>query len=212
MNKKELNPKIWESTIFRVYRKTMRHWRRNMSKVVIIMADGYEELEAVSIIDILRRAHIDISIAGLSEKPVVSARGIQILPEKTIDEIDPDSYDMVVLPGGGGCANNLIADARVSAILQNMEKTDKYTAAICAAPYVLSEAGILKNKKATSYPSYQPKLVAKNVVAKDEVVIDDKVVTSQGPGTAIAFSLKLVELLEGAQVSQDIAKAMLVKQ
>jgi 4-methyl-5(b-hydroxyethyl)-thiazole monophosphate biosynthesis len=181
-----------------------------MASILVLLAEGFEELEAVTVVDVLRRAEIKVTMAGLKAGPVKSARGVRIVPDTTIDEVNPDHYDMVVLPGGQPGTDNLVADQRVREILVGMQEKDKYTAAICAAPYVLSEVGILAYKCATSYPSFQPKLKAKEVLSGEKVVVDGKVVTSQGPGTAIAFALKLVELFKGKDKAEEIQKAMLV--
>lgn len=181
-----------------------------MASVLMLLAEGFEELEAVTIVDVLRRAEVEVTMAGLKAEPVKSARGIQIVPDASLEDVNPDSYDMVVLPGGQPGTDNLVADERVKAILIEMQQKDKYTAAICAAPYALSEAGILRQSRVTSYPSFQEKLKAKEVVAGEKVVVDGKVVTSQGPGTAIDFALKLVELFKGREKAREIQKAMLV--
>ncbi|RMD52019.1 MAG: DJ-1/PfpI family protein [Nitrospirae bacterium] len=181
-----------------------------MASVLILLAEGFEELEAVTIIDVLRRAEIDVTVAGLKEGAVKSARGIRIIPDTTLDEVKDKDFDMVVLPGGQPGTDNLAADERVKELIRKMYSKGKYTAAICAAPYVLSEAGVLKEKAATSYPTFQEKLKAKEVVPSEKVVIDGNVVTSQGPGTALNFALKLVELFKGKEKAQEISKAMLV--
>ncbi len=180
-----------------------------MSSVLILLAEGFEELEAVTIVDVLRRADIEIVMAGLKEGLVKSARDIKILPDTTLDEVDTDRFDMVVLPGGQPGTDNLAADERVKRIIKDMYEKGKYTAAICAAPYVLSEAGILGKRRATSYPTYQEKLKAFEVTSKERVVTDEKVITSQGPGTALEFALKLVEVFKGKEKSEEIHKAMI---
>lgn len=182
-----------------------------MASVLILLAEGFEELEAVTVVDVLRRAEIEVTLAGLKKGPVKSARGVQIVPDAILDDVNQDKYDMVVLPGGQPGTDNLVADKRVRAILVDMQQKDKYTAAICAAPYALSEAGILAYSRATSYPSFQDKLKAKEVLVDEKVVVDGKVITSQGPGTAIAFALKLVELFKGRDRAEEIQKAMLVR-
>lgn len=180
-----------------------------MHKVLVILAEGFEELEAVTVIDVLRRAEIEVVTAGLKEGPVTSARRIRIIPEMELEAVDAEDFDMVVLPGGQPGTNNLAADGRVKELVLQMQKKDRYTAAICAAPFVLSEAGVLETKKATSYPSFQDKLKAKSVSRDERVVIDGKVVTSQGPATALEFSLQLVEILKGKDKAAEIATAML---
>jgi 4-methyl-5(b-hydroxyethyl)-thiazole monophosphate biosynthesis len=181
-----------------------------MSTVLLLLAEGFEEVEAIAVVDVLRRAEIQVTMAGLQEGPIKSARGVRILPDATLDEINPDLFDMVVLPGGMPGTDNLAADQRVRKILTAMVEKQKYAAAICAAPYVLSEAGILKSKRVTSYPSFQPRLQAKEVTSDEKVVVDGNVVTSQGAGTALNFALKIVELFKGTSKSEEIRKAMLI--
>ncbi len=180
-----------------------------MSSVLILLAEGFQEPEAVTVVDLLRRAEIQIVTAGLNEGPVRSARGLRILPDTSLDDVDAGRFDMVVLPGGQPGTDNLAADTRVRKIIQDMHEGGKYTAAICAAPYVLSEAGVLGEKRATSYPTFQEKLKAHEIMKDERVVTDGKVITSQGPGTAIEFALTLVELFRGKDKSEEIRKAMI---
>ncbi|MBF0607535.1 MAG: DJ-1/PfpI family protein [Magnetococcales bacterium] len=180
-----------------------------MERVLLLLAEGFEELEAVTIVDVLRRAEIDIVTAGLGDGVVTSARRIKIVPDMQIKDVDIERFDMVVLPGGQPGTDNLARDERVVRIVRAMNERGKYTAAICAAPYVLSEAGVLSGKRATSYPTFQERLKAAEVVKDKRVVRDGTVITSQGPGTAIDFALELVELFKGSQKAQTIRQAML---
>ena len=181
-----------------------------MSKVLMCVADGYEELEAVTIIDILRRAKIDITVASTGTNPLTSARGVKIVPDAMLADINSDAYDMIVLPGGAPNAESLKADQRVQNIIKKFNDQGRYIAAICAAPIALSAAGVLKNRKVTSYPSFQSNLDAGEVMAEERLVEDGKVITSQGPGTAIKFALRLVELIKGEETRDEIKKAMLI--
>ena len=179
-------------------------------KALIILAEGFEELEAVAAIDILRRAKVDLTIAGLKDGFVKSCREVSIIPDIVLDNLDTEKFDMLILPGGQPGTSNLAADARVKRILQDLNKTNVYIAAICAAPYVLSEAGILIDRDVTSYPAMQSQLKAKKILKNKNVVIDKNVITSQGPGTAIQFALTLVALLKDQKTADSISKAMLV--
>ena len=125
-----------------------------MAKVLVPLADGCEELEAVTIIDLLRRAGIEVVTAGLKPGIVQASRGVQLVPDLTLDVALQDDYDMVVLPGGMPGASHLKADVRIIELLKKMAAAQKFTAAICAAPMVLAEAGILDGKQATSYPGF----------------------------------------------------------
>lgn len=182
-----------------------------MAKVLVPLADGCEELEAVTIIDLLRRAGIEVVSAGLKPGIVKASRGVQLVPDVTLDVALQDDYDMVVLPGGMPGAQHLREDLRILKLLKKMADAGKYTAAICAAPTVLAEAGILVGKKATSYPGFLDKMALPDTqYLSDAVVKDGKVLTSRGPGTAMDFALALIEELAG-RVKRDQVEAGLVR-
>ena len=167
-----------------------------MNSVLVLFAEGSEELEAITIVNILRRASITVTLAGLHAGALQGSRGVTILPDSTLDQALAHSYDMVVLPGGQPGTNNLKADARVLQLVQKMEQQGKYVAAICAAPSVLAAAGLLDDKRATSFPGALnafPQVQQQHAA----VVEDGKLITSRGPGTAMDFALTLVELLTG---------------
>lgn len=176
-----------------------------MARVLIPLAQGCEELEAVTIIDLLRRAGIEVVTAGLDSEPVTASRGVVLLPDTSLDQVMNETFDMIVLPGGLPGADNLDNDPRIHTMLKEMAIKGGYTAAICAAPKVLANAGLLEGKQATSYPGFLDKmdLPQVDVVAKP-VVIDDKVVTSRGPGTAMDFALELIERLAGKEQREQV--------
>lgn len=178
-----------------------------MAKVLVPLAEGCEELEAVTIIDLLRRAGIEVVTAGLKPGIVTASRGVQLVPDFTLDVALRDEYDMVVLPGGMPGATNLKADARVVGLLKKMASAGQYTAAICAAPMVLAEAGVLDGRRATSFPGFLDGLPGV-ILSDDPVVQDGKVLTSRGPGTAMDFALMLVEVLAGAEKRQQVEAAL----
>jgi 4-methyl-5(b-hydroxyethyl)-thiazole monophosphate biosynthesis len=175
------------------------------------MAEGFEELEAVAVVDVLRRAKIVVVTAGLHPGPVSSARNISMLPDTIIDNVTAEEYDMIVLPGGQPGSDNLNADPRVHKLLAEFQTSGRLIGAICAAPIVLAAAGLLEGKRATSYPTYSARLGGALYENHSAVVTDGSIITSQGPGTAIHFALAIVARLVGAQVSDEIAKAMLVQ-
>jgi 4-methyl-5(b-hydroxyethyl)-thiazole monophosphate biosynthesis len=185
-------------------------WRFMMVKVVILLAEGFEEVEAVAIVDVLRRADIEVVIAGLHEGPITSARRVRVLPDTGIDTIRSEDFDMIVLPGGQPGSDNLNADARVRRLINEFHAQGKLTGAICAAPYVLANAGILDGKHATSYPSYRDRL-GKVIYEEQSVVEDGNVMTSRGPGTALCFGLSIVARLVGEEKAQQIRQAMLLE-
>jgi len=176
-----------------------------MPSVLVPLAQGCEEMEAVTIVDILRRAGVDVVTAGLDAAPVKASRGITIVPDKSLDEALKQDYDMIALPGGLPGADNLNNDARIHAVLKKMADSGKFTGAICAAPIVLAHAGLLEGKKATSYPGFLDKMALPGVTfVNQRVVKDGKVITSRGPGTAIDFALELVEILCGAETRKKV--------
>ena len=167
-----------------------------MRKVLVPLAQGCEEIEAATIIDILRRAGIDVVSAGLDAHPVRASRGLMLLPDTTLDAALGHDYDMVVLPGGQPGTDNLKADARIRDLLKQMAQQGKMVAAICAAPSVLAAAGLLDGRKATCYPTCLDDFPRVNLQSA-AVVEDGKLITSRSPGTAMDFALALVERLAG---------------
>ncbi len=169
-----------------------------MKTVLVLFAEGSEELEAVTVVNILRRGGVAVSLAGLGEGVLRGSRGIMLQPDTTLAEAIHHDYDMIVLPGGQPGTKNLKADIRVLQLVQKMHQQDRYVTAICAAPSVLAEAGLLTNKRATSFPACLDDypLVSQQMAA---VVEDGKLITSRGPGTAMDFALTLLERLMGAE-------------
>ncbi len=178
-----------------------------MVKVLVPLADGCEEIEAVTIIDLLRRAGIHVVSAGLKPGVVTASRGVKLVPDVTLDEALQHDFDMVVLPGGMPGAAHLKDDVRIIELLQKMAAAGQYTAAICAAPMVLAHAGVLEGKQATSYPGFLDGLPGVTLSAA-AVVHDGKVVTSRGLGTAMDFALTLVEVLTSAEKRQQVEAAL----
>ncbi len=185
-----------------------------MANVLVPLAPGCEELEAVTIIDLLRRAEINVTTASLDSgstiSPVVASRGVTLLADITLDQALQKDYDMLVLPGGLPGADNLDDDPRIHQLLAKLSKADKYTAAICAAPKVLAHARLLEGKSATSYPGFIDKMDLPNTrISSDKVVVDGKVITSRGPGTAMDFALTLIETLAGKAKRDEVAAGLL---
>ncbi|MCP4994247.1 MAG: DJ-1/PfpI family protein [Gammaproteobacteria bacterium] len=178
-----------------------------MARVLVPLAQGCEELEAVTIIDLLRRAGVDVITAGLESEvePIQASRGVVLLPDTTLDTVQNQSFDMIVLPGGLPGADNLDRDPRIHQILTRTRGEGHYIAAICAAPKVLASAGLLAGLKATSYPGVLDGMALPQVeVDLQPVVRDGKVITSRGPGTAMDFALDLVEVLVGVEKRVDV--------
>jgi len=183
-----------------------------MAKVLMPLAQGFEEIEALTVVDILRRADVEIVLAGLQPGSVVGSHNISIIPDTTIDAVNAGDFDMIVLPGGQPGSDNLNADPRIHALLAEFSAKEKLIGAICAAPVVLAAAGLLGGKKTTCYPSYTDRLqLHGGIYEESPVVTDGTIITSRGPGTAVNFGLEVVARLAGRQVADTIAKAMLVQ-
>ena len=181
-----------------------------MPRVLVPLAEGCEELEAVTIIDLLRRADIDVITAGLESGSVRASRGVVLMPDMTLDEALQQEYDMVVLPGGGPGSDRLDSDERIRELLIKMANSEKFTAAICAAPKVLKSAGLLAGRDATCYPGVMNNDEVPGLNTDQPVVQDGKVVTSRGPGTAMDFALHLIEVLSD-KGTRDQVEAGLVR-
>lgn len=176
-----------------------------MTSVLVPLAQGCEELEAVTVIDLLRRAGIEVITAGLDAGPVRASRGTRLLPDMSLDEAVRRDYDMIVLPGGLPGADHLRDDARILALLRRMAAAGCYTAAICAAPKVLAAAGLLDGRRVTAYPGTLDGLAVPQVtLSRDAVVRDGPVITSRGPGTAMDFALVLIEALAGREARERV--------
>ena len=182
-----------------------------MARVLVPLAQGCEELEAVTITDLLVRAGIDVTTAGLDERPVRASRGMTLIPDTSLDKALQQDYDMVVLPGGLPGADHLDNDDRIHQLISTMAESGRYVAAICAAPKVLARAGVLNGKRATAYPGTLEKLsLPTTEIVDNAVVCDAHVITSRGPGTAMDFTLLLIEKLAGRDV-RDKVEAGLVR-
>jgi 4-methyl-5(b-hydroxyethyl)-thiazole monophosphate biosynthesis len=179
-------------------------------KLVVPLVEGFEEIEFSTIVDILRRAEIDVIIAGLKEGLIEGGHKVRVMPDASIDEITVDDFDGIVLPGGRPGFVNLGEDERVLNLVREMERAGKYVAALCGAPLVLAKAGIMKSKRATIHPSLKEQLTRAQYM-EERVVVDGKLITSQGPGTAMEFAMKLVEVLSGEGKMKEINAAVLAK-
>jgi protein deglycase len=182
-----------------------------MSTVLVPLAPGFEEIEAVSIIDVLRRAGIEVIAASIDrQSSVCGANGISILTEKSVEDISSDLIDMIVLPGGWGGTKILAENIKVQSLLKEMDEKGKKIGAICAAPFALDQAGVLKNSY-TCYPSVEEQIKNKGYNASQKVVFDQNIITSRGPATAICFALEIVGVLEGNQMKQTLKEGLLAE-
>jgi len=170
-----------------------------MSKIIVPLGKGFEEIEAISIIDVCRRANIEVVVAGVEEMMVEGAQGIIVQTDCMIDDVDSSTLDMIVLPGGWGGTDILNANVTVQNMLKKMNEDDKFISAICAAPFALNTAGVL-SQNYTCYPSVEEQIRLQGYSSDKKVVQDGKILTSRGPGTAICFALEIVKILEGDEM------------
>ncbi len=178
-------------------------------KVLVPLASGFEEIEAVSIIDVLRRAGIEVVVSAVGEELTVrGANGIVVKADCNINSVDVESLDMVVLPGGWGGTDILAADETVQDILKTMNEKKKLVGAICAAPYALNAAGVL-SQNFTCYPSVEEKIRLEGYSDKNAVVKEGNIMTSRGPGTAICFGLSIVRELAGEETCNALKAGLL---
>ena len=183
-----------------------------MRKTVLVpLADGFEEIEAVTIIDILRRAGIEVIVAGVGGRQVTGSHGITVEANVLLEQYE-GTPDAVVLPGGMPGAKNLKESAALRDILHQMKKANKLIGAICASPaVVLASYGFLDGKRATCYPGFENQLGPKVTFSKERVVHDGQIITSRGPGSALEFSLELVKELVGAPMAEKLSQDTIAK-
>jgi protein deglycase len=179
-----------------------------MATAVVLLAEGFEEIEAITIVDVLRRAKIDVTTVSLGTRTVCGAHQISVLADTSLDAVGAHPADAVVLPGGMPGSANLRDDPRVLDLLRRYASENKLVSAICAAPIALEAAGVLKGKRATCYPGYDLPSAA---FEEERVVEDSNVITSRGPGTAMEFAMRLVDRLVGRDVSAGLRRGMLVR-
>jgi len=178
-----------------------------MAKALVFLASGFEEIETVTIVDILRRAGVDVTVAGLTPNVTEGKHAMRIVPDKSIDDVAVEDFDAVIVPGGNPGYKNLRKDPRVIDMVKKAFNSNKLVAAICAGPTVLSDAGILEGKACTIYPGMDKELEAGGGKPKqDMVVVDGNIITSRGPATALPFALKLAEKLAGKQVAEAVSR------
>lgn len=183
--------------------------RIGMPRIGIFMADGCEEIEALTVVDIARRAGIEVAMISVSgQKEVTSSHKVTFKTDIPAEFMDYEMLDAIVLPGGMPGTKHLGANPYVQKVIADFAAQGKLVAAICAAPSVLGEAGLLKGKKATSYPGFEDKLLGATVVT-DPVAKDGNIITSRGMGTAIEFSLAIVEYLLDSEKAESIRKGII---
>jgi 4-methyl-5(b-hydroxyethyl)-thiazole monophosphate biosynthesis len=181
----------------------------DMARACVLLAPGFEEIEAVTIIDVLRRAEIETCVVGVESRSVEGAHGIVLGADAELHEAALEPWDLVVLPGGLPGATNLRDSLAVQQLLRAQHANGGRLGAICAAPIALSAAGVLAGRRATSYPAFAEQIRCGEYL-EQAVVVDGPIITSRGPATALAFALRLVRELQGAEREAAVGKAMLV--
>ncbi len=182
-----------------------------MAKVLVPLAEGFEELEAITIIDLLRRAGFEVITAGLDNHPVQASRQNVLIPDTSIDEIINEQFDLIFLPGGLPGADNLRDNELVQQLIKKQHRQNKNIAAICAAPKVLAAAGILSGKKITCYPGALDQTDTNDFeISGTALEIDGHITTSRGPGTAMDLALSLIEQLGNKQLRDTVSAQMVI--
>lgn len=181
-------------------------------KVALFVENGSEELELIAPLDIMRRSGLEVDLISANDnKSIISAHGVNIVADKTINEIDDILiYDAIVIPGGMPGSEHLKNNAKIIKFYQNMYNENKLVAAICAAPIVLNEAGLTADKNVTCYPGFEKQIDFKNFDKNKAVVIDGNMITAQGPAVAFLFGLEIVEYLLGKEKRDEVANPMLI--
>jgi 4-methyl-5(b-hydroxyethyl)-thiazole monophosphate biosynthesis len=173
-------------------------------RALVLLADGSEEIEAVTVIDILRRAEVAVTVAGVSQRSVTASRGVHLTADVVFTDVADTAFDLVVLPGGARGAEAFRDSPAVQALVKRQHQRGGRLAAICAAPSALASAGLLQGVRATSYPGFLAESDGAQL-SEEPVVTDGLITTSRGPGTAMDFALALVALLCGEARARDVA-------
>ncbi len=176
-------------------------------KVLVPLAPGFEEIEAVTIIDLLRRAQINVTTATLGDNPVIGAHSITVTADIEIRNAAAENFGCIALPGGMPGSNNLKQSSDVITLIKKINKSGGIVSAICAAPIVLGKAGILQGKKAVSFPGFENELTGA-IISNSFIEFDGNILTAKGPGCAIPFSLKLIELISGKGISDKVKDSL----
>ena len=177
-------------------------------KVAVYFATGYEEVEALSVVDVLRRGNIDVVMVGVDGKTVTSSHKVSINMDMVIEEVNHDEIDMMVLPGGVPGVYNLEANDLLVQALKSFKEQGKWLAAICAGPSILGNLGLLEREQATCYPGFEEKLLGCKHL-DDKVVVSNRIITGKGAGVALEFGYKILENLKGKEIVDELRKAMI---
>lgn len=181
-----------------------------MKKILVFLSEGFEEIEAITVIDILRRAEIECITCSIEDKIVKGAHNIEVVADILLDEIIPYEYDGLILPGGMQGATNLRNNIKVVEMINEYFMSNKLIAAICAAPIVFEKANVTNGERMTSYPSFREQL-ANCIYLEDDVVIEENMITSRGPATAHKFAFEIVKYIKGENSTDELEANMLYK-
>lgn len=180
-----------------------------MAKITVFIANGTEEIEALTVVDLARRAGIEVDMVSIDDcTKITGSHNITVMLDKTFEQIDWEDVDMIVLPGGRAGVDNLISCTKLTDKVKEFAKSGKGVAAVCAAPSILGKIGILNGKKATCYPGFENKLTGAEYVT-ESVVKDGNIITSRGLGTAIEFSAAIIEYLMDREAADHILKQII---
>ena len=175
--------------------------------ICVFLAEGFEEIETATPIDVLRRANLNVKTIGIGGKMIEGTHGIKLETDLEIQDLNINDIDGIILPGGMPGTTNLAKSEKLKDIILKCNEKKQMIAAICAAPSILGEMGILKGKKACCYPGFEDKLLGANI-SFEEVCVSENIITSKGPGTALNFSLKIIEYICGKESKEKIRKSM----
>ena len=181
-----------------------------MTRVLVPLAEGFEEVEALTVVDVLRRAEVEVVTAGVGRRQIAGKHGVRVIADQVLAEVADQAFDMVVLPGGVPGVPNLAADETVTRVVMAHAEREAWVTAICAAPSILGDLGLLDDKSATIHPGWKDKLTCGDY-REETVVRDGKVVTSRGPGTALPFALTLARILVGEEKAGEVAAGMVTE-
>lgn len=179
-----------------------------MKSIIVMLAEGFEEIETLTVVDVMRRAGVNCHMCSINEEEVTGAHEIRVLSDLTLNSPNLNSYDGIVLPGGMPGALNLKNSIRVIELVKEYFGNGKIVAAICAAPIILEEAGIIKGRKVTSYPDFKEKL-GNSIYTEEILVEDENVLTSRGPATALPFAFAILRKLGLNEEAENLYNSML---
>lgn len=181
-----------------------------MPSILVPLAEGVEEMEAVIAIDTMRRAQFDVVVAGLKAGPITASRGVRLLPDTTMEDLKAQDFDALVLPGGKG-VELLLQDPRILDAVRLMFAAGRWICAVCAAPLVLQKAGILAGRRATCFPGVAHRLTEAHRV-DERVVVDGRIITSQGAGSSLEFALEIVRQVGSDERAKSVAREMVAQE